>query len=167
MTHAVIIDGSPKPFTGRFVTDADGVQHPLKPMSAEQKRAFGIYEVTVETAMPTGHVAAGRRWVLEGDRVIDRPVLERASDANLIRGIKAEANRRILAIVPEWKQRNLLAQAAQLAKRGETHWTADDHAAWEDGETIWERVSAIRAASDDLEAMDPLPTDYDDDRHWP
>lgn len=66
--------------------------------------------------------------------------------------IKAEAMRRILAICPEWKQRNLLAQATVLLRKDVANWTPDDQAAWNAGEAIWQRIAAIRAASDTMEA---------------
>ena len=93
--------------------------------------------------------------------------VERMSDAQIIKGIKAEAHRRITAIVPEWKQRNLLAQASLLAEKGRANWTTAETAAWEAGEAVWAQVEAIRAASNALEEMSPLPTDFTDDNYWP
>jgi len=84
-----------------------------------------------------------------------------------IRRVKAEANRRIVALCPEWKQRNLTAQAAQLAKKGEANWTTAEADAWAAGEALWLQIAAIRAASDTIEAMDPLPVDVTDDTLWP
>ena len=81
--------------------------------------------------------------------------------------VKDEAYRRIVAIVPEWKQRNLTAQAAILADKGRANWTTDELAAWDAGEALWARVAAIRTASNDIEAMDPIPQDFDDDSYWP
>lgn len=81
--------------------------------------------------------------------------------------IKQEAARRIFAVCPEWKQRNLTAQAAQLAKKGESNWTQAEAEAWTDGEALWAQIAAIRAASDTLEAMDPLPDDITADNLWP
>jgi len=81
--------------------------------------------------------------------------------------VKAEAYRRIIAICPEWKQRNLTAQAAQLAKKGETNWTPEEAAAWAAGEAIWNQIAAIRAASDVIEAMDPIPVAFMDEMYWP
>lgn len=80
--------------------------------------------------------------------------------------VKAEAYRRIIGICPEWKQRNLTAQAAILAAKGRDNWTADELAAWEAGEAIWAQIATIRAASDDIEAMSPIPDDYTDDKYW-
>ena len=81
--------------------------------------------------------------------------------------VKAEAERRILALVPAWKQRNLTAQAVILAKKGAANWTPEEQAAWDAGEAIWAQVAAIRAASDVIEAMDPIPQDYTAEEHWP
>ena len=80
--------------------------------------------------------------------------------------VKAEAARRILEICPEWKQRNLTAQAAILAKKGETNWTPEEQTAWDAGEAIWAQIAAIRAKSDALEAMDPIPADFKEDNYW-
>jgi hypothetical protein len=80
--------------------------------------------------------------------------------------VRAEAARRILAIAPEWKQRNLTAQAAILAKKGEANWTPEERAAWDEGEALWNEIAAIRAASDVIEAMDPIPHDYTADARW-
>lgn len=80
--------------------------------------------------------------------------------------IKREAGRRIIAIAPEWRQRNLLAQAAILAAKGRANWTAEEQAAWGAGEALWGRIAAIRAASDVIEDMRPIPSDYRDDKYW-
>lgn len=80
--------------------------------------------------------------------------------------IKAEAYRRIIAICPEWRQRNLTAQAAQLAKKGEANWTPEEAAAWAAGEALWNQIAAIRAKSDLLEAMNSIPVDYTLDTYW-
>ena len=85
----------------------------------------------------------------------------------MIEAVKAEAYRRIIAICPEWKQRNLTAQAAQLAKKGESNWTPEEAAAWAAGEALWGQIAAIRAASDTIEAMDPIPANFYDLPDWP
>ena len=72
--------------------------------------------------------------------------------ARLRARVKAAAAVRILAIVPEWKQRNLTAQAALLAVKGQANWTAEERASFAAGRAIWDRVLAIRLASDKIEA---------------
>ena len=82
--------------------------------------------------------------------------------------VKAEAEARILAIVPEWRQRNLLAQATILAEKGRSNWTAQELAAWTAGEAIWGQVAAIRTASDLIEAAPPASAQaLKTDNRWP
>ncbi len=80
--------------------------------------------------------------------------------------IKAEAERRILAVLPEWKQRNLTARGVELvlALIKNKGWTAAEaiEAAAIQGQ--WDKVKAIRARSDELEQT--LPTDFADNGHW-
>lgn len=80
--------------------------------------------------------------------------------------VKSEAYRRIIAICPEWRQRNLTAQAAILVDKGRDNWTEAESAAWIAGEAIWEQIAAIRAASDVIEAMTPIPVDFTNDQYW-
>lgn len=92
---------------------------------------------------------------------------EAGNQTEVISRIKAEAHRRIILIIPEWKQRNLTAQAAVLAEKGRANWTAEELAAWDAGEAVWAQVQAVRTASDALEAIDPIPTDITADQYWP
>lgn len=80
--------------------------------------------------------------------------------------VKQESGRRILALCPEWKQRNLTAQAAQLAKKGEANWTPEESAAWADGEALWFKIAIIRDKSNTIENMDQIPVDYCLDVYW-
>lgn len=100
----------------------------------------------------------GGEWV-HGWDIEDVPVT--ADD------VKAEAYRRIVAVVPEYRQRNLIARATELLRKGVDNWTADEQAEWDAGQAIWDQVKAIRAASDAIEAMDRIPQDYAADKHWP
>lgn len=69
-----------------------------------------------------------------------------------VAAVKAEAGRRILAIIPDWQQRNLTARAAVLAAKGQANWTADEAAEWSAGQALWNRANAIRTASNAIEA---------------
>jgi hypothetical protein len=73
--------------------------------------------------------------------------------AALVARVKADAHTRIVAICPEWRQRNLTARAVLLADKGRANWTADELAAWDAGRALWDRVAAIRTASDAIEAQ--------------
>jgi hypothetical protein len=67
--------------------------------------------------------------------------------------VKAEANRRIIAIMPDWKQRNSLARAAELSrKEAKNTATPEEVAELDQLETTWAGIKLIRAASDAIEA---------------
>ncbi len=81
--------------------------------------------------------------------------------------VRAEAYRRIVALAPEWKQRNMTARGLELTRKelaGGTL-TAAEQAEAAAITAAWDAVKAIRAASDVLEANPPA--DYTDDSHWP
>lgn len=107
--------------------------------------------------------AAGyRRWGVGGVQYADDPEAVEAIiaafdpipplKAKLVATAKAEAQIRILAVIPAWKQNNLLAQATLLNDKGRANWTAADQAAWDAGSAIWAKVAAIRSTSDLIES---------------
>ena len=69
---------------------------------------------------------------------------------------KAQANRRILAILPEWKQRNYTARAVEKVAAGEV---GDEE--WNTMQTAWGQVNAVRIASDAIEAEIAVLSDVD------
>lgn len=80
--------------------------------------------------------------------------------------IKAEAGRRILLLMPEWKQRNYTARMTELLKIRTLNgsWTTQEQAEVDFLEGEWNKAKAIREASNVLESA--LPIDYMDDDHW-
>ncbi len=64
--------------------------------------------------------------------------------------IKAEAQRRIEARYPTWRQMNILRAGNE-----------------DEIEAMGRFIDAIRAASDVLDAMEAVPGNYADDHHWP
>lgn len=84
--------------------------------------------------------------------------------------VKAEAQRRILAIMPEHEQRNYTAMAAEVLfdlRETGRDLTQQEQAMLADGRQKFAQIKAIRAASNAIEASDPIPLDFQDDRHWP
>ena len=81
-------------------------------------------------------------WVDDPDYVAPTPVshLQRAKD-NAVATIKIEAHKRIITAVPEWKQRNVIADLSSD--------DADTKAA---AITEWKKVTDIRTKSNELEA---------------
>ncbi len=73
-----------------------------------------------------------------------------------VAAVKAEAARRILAIAPEWAQRNLTARAADLALLYPGTKGIDlpepERSEYLAGQAVWERIRAIRDASNSIEA---------------
>ena len=80
--------------------------------------------------------------------------------------VKKEASRRILAIAPEYKQRNMLSRSAELLRIGEANWTTEQQTEVTQMEEIWNQIKTIRTRSNELEAQDPIPVDYADDIYW-
>jgi len=122
----------------------------------------------VSTAPPALSEGQKAQWKSNTWFVIDPEPEEPEPEPDPITAqqIKDEAYRRIITICPEWKQRNLTAQASILAEKGRGNWTTEELAAWEAGEAIWSEIADIRAKSDEIELMDPIPQDYTEDKWW-
>ena len=99
----------------------------------------------------------------EGNWVFDWVVADVPATSAMV---KAEAKRRILHILPEWKQRNLTARATELAIKGVQNWSLEEQTEVAAGQALWNQIKVIRAKSDALEAIDPIPVDYTDDKYW-
>jgi hypothetical protein len=135
--------------------------------SAEELERVGLYRPRNADDIPLGYRSIGKSL-----KIVDGvPKFVNVLDAIIITPIevKAEAARRILARFPDWKQRNMNAQAIALLQslilNGSL--TAEEQALSDSLNAAWAAVSAIRAASDAIEAMDPIPLDYADDTLWP
>jgi hypothetical protein len=113
------------------------------------------------------------RWQ---DPDCDPPTLEevRAKQAELeaadrVNAVKAEARRRITQRFPDWKQANMTARGVELLniRVAAGSWTAPQ--AQEAGElgAAWDWIKAVRAASNAIEALAPIPADFASDTRWP
>lgn len=72
--------------------------------------------------------------------------------AEKITAIKSEAQTRIYAIVPAWKQTNLLARSIELRDiKEERSWTAEEAAQDAAIKALWAAVKQIRLDSDTAE----------------
>ncbi len=83
--------------------------------------------------------------------------------------VKLEARRRILAVYPVWKQANLTARTVELVelKHDNGTWTVPEQTEADVIQAVWDWVKSVRTASDDLEAQNPVPPDFVEDKHWP
>lgn len=134
--------------THKLDTDGGCLLRPLIQTSAPdyvpglEDRTFG-YEITPEAVTET--------WT------VTRKSAQSQADA-----VKAEARRRIVAAFPEWKQANMTARAVELIRDGDL-----EHADMVGLTVAWGWIKSVREASNALEAMSPIPLDYQDDSHWP
>lgn len=83
--------------------------------------------------------------------------------------VKAEAQRRIYAIVPAWKQINLTARSAELLliRMNNGAWTAQESGEAAAIDAIWAKAKAIRAYSDTLESAILSGSTPDITTGWP
>lgn len=73
--------------------------------------------------------------------------------AEQIADIKKQAMIAILAIAPEWKQRNMMARSLELERKDRKQGlTAEEQAEIDAMESVWAQVKAIRTQSDADEA---------------
>lgn len=83
--------------------------------------------------------------------------------------VKDEAARRIDLIMKDYEQRNALALGQEMVlTHGPdiTKWPTDMQATLAVMMDRWAAIKAIRAKSDEIEAMSPIPADIADDRYW-
>ncbi len=82
--------------------------------------------------------------------------------------VKDESGVRIYTPYPQWKQANMQALGLSLIdKKLAGELSTQEQAALDALYAVWGWIVQVRQASDALEAMDPIPLDYRDDRHWP
>jgi hypothetical protein len=88
--------------------------------------------------------------------------------------VRAEADRRITALVGAVTSRqkdirisNATREAVKLLRAGEANWSAEQAARATMLEGMDAAIDAIRAKSNALEAMDPIPLDFAVDTYWP
>ena len=109
-------------------------------------------------------VNEGGQWYLDYEVTLKDEHAVAAYDDALRNSIKLEAQRRILEIAPDWKQRNMAIRMAQLAAIGVNNWTSDEHTEYSTYETLWKKIEHIRSRSNMLE--ESLCTEYQNDDFW-
>jgi len=129
-------------------------------LNGNYKATLDGVEMTVPEAPGNRHYAMILESIAAGETVT---VEERVIT---IQEVKAEAQRRIYEILPDWKQRNLTARAAELAIKGVENWTLEEQAEVAAGQALWDQIKIIRVKSDELESVNPIPVDYIDNKYW-
>lgn len=97
---------------------------------------------------------------------------EKARLSRLI-SVKDEAQRRIIAMTGASdfngclvKQLNALMRATELANKGAANWSAEEAAEAAFLQRMTDTIKSIRAASNAIEAMRPIPDDFAADKYW-
>lgn len=118
----------------------------------------------------------GPALVVEAKRVLREWTVHTRRRVDQIAMIKAEAQRRILALTGSSdiitgliKQSNAHMRSSIINDkrlRGEALTEAEEAEA-ATLRAVAAAVAAIRARSNEIEAIDPIPDDYDDDKRWP
>lgn len=75
--------------------------------------------------------------------------------------VKAIAQRKIDALAPEWKQRNMLASGLALLDKGQSNWLDEDTALYNQIQGAWDVITGIREASNLIEAELESNINYD------
>jgi len=130
-------------------------EYDVYPVTVSDRPTTEVWQRAVQDELPTQDQQGN--WVI-GWTVVNIPAT--------VEMVKEEAQRRIYEILPDWKQRNLTARAAELAIKGVQNWSLEEQAEVAAGQALWDQIKVIRAKSDELEAMDPIPVDYIDDKYW-
>ena len=94
--------------------------------------------------------AGKRRW--DGEKVVEYTAPFNAEQcANAIKSIAGQV---IIAIVPEYKQRNMLAVSVEVADaKAQGTATEEQIAQSEAIRAVWAKITAVRAKSDELETQ--------------
>jgi hypothetical protein len=171
-----ITNGTPEKYTiGKLRRDNPNTSFP-RIISDDTLSSYGVYSYAIQDQPSydkrTQRLESGSfdnssgSWVQTWN-IVDKTTEEvEEYDSNMVQQVKAEAQRRIINIIPEWKQRNLTARAAELAIKGVVNWTAEETLEYEKGQAIWNSIKRIREKSDELESMSIIPIDFYDDKYW-
>jgi len=157
--NAVLWDGS----------SINGVRYPMgleARMSATELAKLGLYKVQKADPIPAGFRSSK---VVVGV-ALGKPKYEHVLDPIVVPtfDVKAEAQRRIEAIAPGWRQNNMNRRSFELARKGTSGVILTPTEVHELTviDAVWAAVDAVRAASNALELMAPIPLDYAADSYW-
>lgn len=142
---------------------------PQRDLSVDELSSLGLIAVsdkpndtlthTSRLGVTVSNGSATAQWVWEP--LEDDVIALRRADVNALKiaEAKAEASRRILTRLPDWKQRNYLAHSLELTRKGEDNLTPEETASIAFMEAEWEYAKSIREASNLIEAHIATLTD--------
>lgn len=119
------------------------------------------------------------RLTIEPERVVVSHVAVPLTHEGQALAVKTECRRRIIERFPDWKQANMTARSHELDRiqsgfmrdadgnRLEARDLTETEMAEERAiGQAWAWIKAVRAKSDEIEALDPVPDDFDADERW-
>ena len=142
--------------------------------SDDELLAVKLYHFVPFAALADRSIVGAARFEKVGNVV--REVYDTQPTVFAAAHVKAEAQRRIIALTGKTnlqdcmiKQFNALMRAGQLMDKrvGGATLTAEEEAEAAALRGLADKIEAIRAASDVIEAMSPIPADYADNTYWP
>ena len=103
------------------------------------------------------------------DQEVSRRIAQQDAPPLSAAHVKAEAARRITALFPDWKQRNMVARGLELlnARMSDKGWTAAEATEAAEMQAAWDWIKSVRAASEAIERLATVPVDYAEDQRWP
>lgn len=140
----------------------------------EHKRSWYRPVIEEKPARSQLEMLTGPVVTIEADRVVKRWSLVRRPLADQKEQVKDECQRRILVclavndVIPcILKQLNALMRSVKLTDvKHAREWTAQEAAEAAALESLSTEIERLRAKSNALEAMDPIPLDYADNKWW-
>lgn len=166
MMYAKVVNGE--------IVAREAKENPVSKLSSDGGPAWRPIEYeTVGTPSPL--TASAVAEVIEQTRVVVRTTHSAASLAVQQQAVKQEAQRRIIAITGAsdimsclTKQLNAQMRAAELSniKAEGGQLTAEQEAEAAALQALADSIKAIRAKSNEIEALDPIPADYAADARW-
>ena len=163
----IICDNTGKIVSWRDVKKANpNVSLPKEP-TLEFVNSLGYNEVTVsdkpELELNKSFVKNSYASLVNGSWIIDWT----AKDLIVYpTQVKAEAGRRIIVLCPDWKQRNMIIRYAELLSKPLESLSVLEQSELEEIQKVFAEIVNLRNKSDDLELMNPIPSDYRDDKYW-
>lgn len=138
------------------------------------KTLYDGTEVSDDTPTVIDTSVGGRRLMTQQE-ISDRESDEITSTrTHHLKAVKEEAGRRILAIAPDWKQRNYIARSLDFLRKRENNLTQSELEELNVMDQFWSLVKSIRLTSNQLESSIESMTGEQlkafnpaDDANWP
>lgn len=159
----------------QFRRDNANVSFPST-ISDETKASYQVYPITEEPSPmyneATQRIVRQQPQIVNNQWTVGWIIVDKTEEEQIqyredqIRKVKEEANRRIVQIAPEWRQRNMIARGVELTSIGKDAWTQEQLDEYQSIEVVWTTIKMIRAKSDEIELMNLIPEDFREDKYW-